>query len=207
MNKGQGQPQRLSRRGRGPPQEQKPPSSAEAEEVGEENPPDWTRFDIKVSLKNLCSNNMNVVRTELRKLHLRWWHASEPKMHHVLRNVGIEPKRLAMIKAIVDTCRECRAWQPAGNTVLPSVNLPERWLQAGECDLLFYKGVDHIAFHIMDRALRYGDGEEITGKSMKDLTDAYTTVWYQRYGAFQTLYCDGEAGLNCDEAKKYLRSL
>ena len=44
-------------------------------------------------------------------------------------------------------------------------------------------------------------------KSMKDLTDAYTTVWYQRYGAFQTLYCDGEAGLNCDEAKKYLRSL
>ena len=84
-------------------------------------------------------------------------------MHHVARNVGIEPKRLAMIKAIVDTCRECRAWQPAGNTVLPSGNLPERWLQAGEGDILFYKGVDHAAFHIMVRALRYGDCGEIMG--------------------------------------------
>ena len=72
---------------------------------------------------------------------------------------------------------------------------------------LFYKGVDHAAFHIMDRALRYGDGGEIAGQGMKDLTEAYTTIWYQRHGAFQTLYCDGEAGLNCDEAKKYLTSL
>ena len=99
--------------------------------MGEESPPDWTRFDIKVSLKNLRSNNTNVVRTELRKLHLRWRHASEPKMHHVLRNVGIEPKRLAMIKPIVDTCRECRSRKTAGNKVLRSGSLPASVLEAG----------------------------------------------------------------------------
>ena len=72
VKEGQERPQRLSRRGRGPPQEQRSQPAPDAEPAGEENPPDWTRFDVKVSLKNLRSNNMNVVRTELRKLHLRW---------------------------------------------------------------------------------------------------------------------------------------
>ena len=53
--------------------------------VGDEQYADWTRFDINVSLRNLRSDDPRVVRNELRKLHLRWWHASEPKMHNSKR--------------------------------------------------------------------------------------------------------------------------
>ena len=107
--------------------------------VGDEQYADWTRFDVNVSLRNLRSNDPRVVRTELRKLHLRWWHASEPKMHKILRGAGIEPKRLGMIKGIVDTCRECRAWARPGNTVLPSVKLPDKFNQNVQADLFFYR--------------------------------------------------------------------
>ena len=46
--------------------------------------PDWTRFNIQVSLQNLRSYEPHVVKKELRKLHLRWFHAKEPKMRMIL---------------------------------------------------------------------------------------------------------------------------
>ena len=108
--------------------------------TGDADPADWTRFDVNISLRNLRSNDARVVRTELRKLHLRWWHASEPKMHKILRGAGIEAGRLSMIKGIVDTCRECRAWQRPGNTVLPSIKLPDKFDESIQGDVFFYKG-------------------------------------------------------------------
>ena len=37
--------------------------------------PDWSRPNFRISLQNLRPWNAANVRTELRKLHLRWWHA------------------------------------------------------------------------------------------------------------------------------------
>ena len=52
--------------------------------------PDWSRFNIQISLRNLTSLNPAVLQKELRKLHLRWWHAKEPKMRRLLQAAGIE---------------------------------------------------------------------------------------------------------------------
>ena len=101
--------------------------------------PDWSRFNIQISLRNLRSYVPSVVQRELRKLHLRWWHAKEPKMRTLLAAAGLDEVRLAMIKPIVDTCRECRAWQKRGNEVMPSLSLPTKFNEQGECDLMFYK--------------------------------------------------------------------
>ena len=43
---------------------------------GTEKPADWTRFNVSRSLRALSSGAPGVKRRELRKLHLRWWHAS-----------------------------------------------------------------------------------------------------------------------------------
>ena len=150
---------------------------------------------------------MDVVDDELRKLHLRWFHASEPKMSKVLRNAGIEPIRLNRIKAICDSCRECKAWERPGNTVISSYNLPTKWLEVGETDLLFYKGTEHVAFHLMDRALRFGETQKVDSKTAEELQTAYLTLWYQRHGPFQTLYSDGEMAINCEETKAFLAKL
>ena len=148
--------------------------------------PDWTRFNIQQSLRNLRSWVPSVIQKELRRLHLRWWHASESKMRGILQRAGIDAVRLDMIKSVVDTCRECRAWQRPGNEVVQSVSLPTKFLEEGEADLLFYK--KYIAFHIVDRTLRFGDAEDIPDKSTSTLLDAYWSAWVKRNGPFKNLY-------------------
>ena len=167
--------------------------------------PEWNRFDIQVSLRNLRSFNKTVVQKELRKLHLRWWHAREPKMRTILSIAGLDETRLAMIKAIVDTCRECRAWQRRGNEVIPSIDISIKFNDTCETDLFFYK--KSIGWHIICRAIRFSDGCQIPNKFTKDLLDAYTTVWVSRYGGCKRLYSDGETGYNCAEGKAELSRL
>ena len=162
--------------------------------------PDWTRFNIQVSLQNLRSYEPHVVKKELRKLHLRWFHAKEPKMRMLLEKVGLDSVRLNMIKEVCDTCRECRAWQRPGNSTLPSVSLPGKFCEEGELDLMFYKR--HIIFHILDRCIRLAAGQEIPDKERDTLIDAYYYCWLAHHYPFQTLYSDGEGGLNNDAAKK-----
>ena len=67
-----------------------------------------------------------------------------------------------------------------GHKILPSVSLPTRFLEEGECDLLFY--TRNSAFHTIDRALRLSGGMEVQDKSNESLLHAYVTSWYQRNG-------------------------
>eukprot|EP00959_Pyramimonas_sp_CCMP1952_P458765 9477178-Pyramimonas_sp.AAC.1 len=46
--------------------------------------PDWSRFDVQISLQNIRSLDPSAVTRELRKLRLRWPHAKEPKMQRRL---------------------------------------------------------------------------------------------------------------------------
>ena len=69
-----------SRQGRDPDTVQRVRRTFADRGQGGERLPDLSRFNIQVSLKNLRSWNPKVVQDEIRKLHLRWWHASEPKM-------------------------------------------------------------------------------------------------------------------------------
>ena len=153
--------------------------------TGQTRLPDWTRFNVQVSLKNLRSWNPSVIQKELRKLHLRWWHAKEPKMRAILHAAGLDNARLDMIKPVCDTCRECRAWDPPGHKTMPSISLPTKFNTEGECDLMFYKR--KIAFHIIDRTIRLSDGCEIQDRHKDTLLDAYATSWVQRHGPLQSL--------------------
>jgi len=126
-------------------------------------------------------------------------------MRVILQAAGIDTIRLDMIKAIVDTCRECRAWQKRGNVVMPSLSLPTKFNEQGECDLFFYK--TYIAFHIIDRAIRLSDGKEVPSRHSQHLLDAYATSWVQRNGPFGILYSDGELGLNNEASIAELKRL
>ena len=68
-------------------------------------------------------------------------------MRTILQAAGIDEARLALIKPVVDTCRECRAWQKKTNVVTPSLDITTTFNEKGETDFMFYKR--HIGFHIM----------------------------------------------------------
>jgi len=126
-------------------------------------------------------------------------------MRQLLHAAGIDEVRLAMIKQVVDTCRECRAWQKTGHEIMPSLSLPTKLNDEGECDLMFYKR--KIAYHIIDRAIKVSDGCEILDKTSPTLLDAYVTSWVQRFGPFKIPYMDGESGMNNAEAIAELKRL
>ena len=114
-------------------------------------------------------------------------------MRTLLQAALIDETRPSFIKPIVDTCRECRAWQTRGHEVRPSINIATKFLQAGECDLFFYKR--NIGHHAIDRALKFSGGMEVKDRLAETLLDAYVDSWVSRYGAFEQLYSDGKLGL------------
>ena len=76
--------------------------------AGTPTPSDWTRFDVTTSLRTLRAGQHDTRMRELRKLHLRWWHATKEEMTRVLRAANIDQETLDLIPTIVNNCRECR---------------------------------------------------------------------------------------------------
>ena len=83
-------------------------------------------------------------------------------MINALKAAGISQATINMVPAIVDTCRECRAWKPPGNQTVPSVTISTRFNQHVECDLMFYK--QHVIMHFICRATRWHAAGEVASK-------------------------------------------
>ena len=101
---------------------------------------DWSKFDISKSLKVLRLGTHAMKLRELRKLHLRWWHARPTSMKQILKAAGLAMDD--MIDTIIGSCRECRAWARPKPEIQQSVSLATRFNQTVETEqvweLLFF---------------------------------------------------------------------
>ena len=114
-----------------------------------------------------------------------------------LKQVAVPDKVLDLIPEIVSTCRVCRQWAKPKPHAVPSLNVPDRFNQKVEADLLFmYK---KIVFHMMDRCIRWEEGEEIPDKFEKTLIETVENLWVKRHGPMQELIMDGERGIAASE--------
>ena len=68
-------------------------------------PAEWTSFDLRRSMRLLHSSDDAVVKRTLRRLHIRFWHASASKLVEILRMAGAPKSALTLVKGTVDTCR------------------------------------------------------------------------------------------------------
>ena len=64
---------------------------------------DWTSFDAGKSMKALRACDEPARRRILRKLHIRWWHATAAQMKRLLQQAGQPAEVLDLIDPIVDT--------------------------------------------------------------------------------------------------------
>ena len=128
-------------------------------------------------------------------------------MREILHAAGIDEARLKLIKPIIDTCRECRAWAQRGNVTQASFRIVLKFNEECETDIMFYK--KSLCWHIIDKAIRLSDGCIINDKEKETLFEAYSTVWTQRQGPPIRLVTDGEGGWNNAWSKKvkFLRLL
>ena len=97
----------------------------------------WSQWDIGKSLQLLHSLNPSIVRRELRRMHLRWHHASSLKMQTILRNTGAPKSVLQQIPSIIDTCSICRGLAAPGNKTISTTRSVTRFNEVVQHDLLF----------------------------------------------------------------------
>ena len=160
---------------------------------GQETPSDWSRYDVSRSLRVLRVGSDNAVRLELRKLHLRLWHASRQSMTQILRAAGVSNRVIEMIPDIINTCRECRKWARPGPNTQHALTASLRFNQHVEVDLLFYR--THIVLHLICRATRWHGGCVVQSKQGEELFEALQTAWIGIHGPMESLVSDGESGL------------
>ena len=168
-------------------------SVADAAE-GTERRSDWMRFDVGTVLRTLKRAMDKVtIERELRKLHLRWWHAPKSAMLRVLEAAGLPKEVTELIPDIIDTCKECRAWQRPDKKTVASFRMSTKFNEHVEMDLMFYK--EFIVCHFIDRALRWHATMEVKTKSTEELFEALMTTWISTHGPMQELIVDGESGV------------
>ena len=186
-------PAASSSNSRGPDLVQRQRKTFREHSTSPENPHDWTNFDIGRVVKLFRVGSDAQIRLSLRKLHTRWWHASEHVMKKFLQRVNVPDRVLQLIPEIVQTCRVCREWAKPGPSHQRSAEMSNTFNDQVECDLMFYRKV--IIFHMIDRCTRWHSACIITDKQEATLMKAIDEQWVSLHGAPKELTVDGESGI------------
>ena len=121
--------------------------------VGPAHPDDWSHFDINNVLRLLRIGNQTQARLTLRKLHIRWWHASTAAMTRLLERAGVPREVLNLLPGIISTCITCREWARPQPHSVASVELADSFNKQVEADLMF---------HMIDRCTRWYHSVEVS---------------------------------------------
>ena len=188
---------------RGPDQEPRHRRAWRDQGDNPEKPNDWTNFDIGRVVRLFRTNREGAIRLALRKLHVRWWHASEHVMRRFLERVGVSEKVLQFIPSTVQTCKVCREWTKPGPDSVCSVEIPDRFNEQVECDLLFVH--KHIIFHMLCRCTRWHASRIVPDKTEETLMKAIEELWVSVHGPMKELITDSEGGIVLsDKTTQYL---
>ena len=179
--------------GRGPDTVPRVRRTYDDQASGPPNPSDWVSFDVGNTLRAIRTANLVQRKRLLRKLHLRWWHANLKSMSTALQRAGLPPEVIALLPDIIDTCAVCRKWmQPLPNSVA-SVNLPDKFNEQVECDIVFI--YTKLVLHFLDRCTRWHSAIEITHKTTDCFMHAIHRAWITTHGPMKELIMDGERGV------------
>ena len=172
----------------------------------------------KKSVKELCDPDINVVKRRLRRIHLRWYHATAPAMLRLLQMIGCPESTLKLVNDIVATCRVCRMWTRRAPDTKLAVRLSVKFGQCVQVDLLFYEcaatplssssstirqPTDHVILHAVDECTRWSVAVDIPDKTPEAIIDALTTHWLQLHGKPELMIWDGERAMVSGDALQW----
>ena len=163
--------------------------------------PVWTKHDLGFALQQLRSIREGIVRRTLRKLHIRWFHASLKRMHTLLQAAGVSPRVLSLIPSVIDTCDVCRSWQRVGPKSVASARVPEAFNQEVQVDLLFYK--DHVLLHCIDACIRWSSVIKIPNREHISILEGFATGWLKLFGPPAAVISDREGALTTDQVAEW----
>ena len=162
------------------------------------DPPDWSSWDLGRALRALRSGDLPTIVRTLRKLHLRWWHASKLRMRNLLSAAGLPKDVLNAIESVCDTCRICRLWQKPSNRPQATLRLSTEFNQVVQIDLLFVASL--TVLHCIDEATRWSGGGVIAGKKPCDILKGLLHFWFRIFGAPTLIISDKEGALLSEDS-------
>ena len=178
-------------------------------------------MDWRKSIKELCDPNVEVVKRRLRRIHLRWYHASTEQMVRLLQMIGCPETAIELVPDIVGTCRVCRTWARKAPDTKLAVRLSIKFNQCVQVDLLFYEcaatplgqpagpsvpagpiraPTDHIVLHLVDECIRWSVAVCIRSKTPEDTIEGIVMHWLKIFGAPEMMIWDGERAMVSAEA-------
>ena len=184
--------------------EARPSAPPHDEAEPDHDPNRWTSFDLGRALLDLRSVREGVVRRALRKLHIRWFHASAGRMKTLLTAAGVPKEILVLVHQIVDTCDICRAWAKPGPKTVTSSSVTARFNQEVQLDLLFYE--DKVVLHMLDKTTRFTVAKRLVSKGLDDIIEGIMSSWLALFGPPSKIVSDQEGALSSPEAAAFLES-
>ena len=178
------------------------PAGHEMETQTGGEPMDWSSFDIGRSIALLSSDNDDVVRRSIRRLHIRFWHGSAERMTALFKRAGAPVKALKMIKEVVDTCKICRMWTQPGNKSIATLRLAEHFNHLVQWDFLFHR--DKVISHLIDEAIRWTVATCVEDREATTLIRNITDTWLRPYGPMKVLVCDRESAMVSEDVSQWL---
>ena len=159
--------------------------------------PEWSSYDLGASLRALRSDSIPQQNRALRRLHLRWWHASAARMESLLKAAGVSANVIKQIAPTVESCAICRMWQRPGHRSMTTTRTVDKFGQSVQVDLLFVE--EYIVLHMIDEAIRWTATALIPDRQTQTILSAITLAWIKLYGPMQTLVSDQEGALASEE--------
>ena len=196
--------------GRGPDHGQRRPrlvvadSGAQTEPAAAGSAELWNRFDLGRSARLLHHPDVGVVRRTMRSLHLRLWHAPAKRMQELLKAAGAPSNALAMVQAVVDTCRACRTWTRPGPRAVSRYRLATAFNELVQWDICFV--YEDALSHLIDECTRYSKLAILPPpepKSAETIIQTITRSWLRHFGPMRYLAADGESGLSSAAAAQW----
>ena len=169
--------------------------------VGPSNSADWRHFDIRRVLRVLQMGTMTQAELTIRKLHIRWYHASKDTMYKLLERCGVPKSILNRIAPIVLACSVCRKWHRPGPSNVASAEMADEFNQQVECDLMFMG--DWQIFHMIDRCTRWYLGVITPGKHDDEIQDGLDE-WFKVHGWPKEIISDPERGVVSKSTQEWL---
>ena len=171
---------------------------AETQATDSIDQPDASAYDLSRVGRTLrdARTSDTTMKSILRRLHHRWWHASAERMRETLAATGQPERVLKAVDEVVGSCKICRAWRPPQPRSQSTTHLATRFNQRVQTDILFLDGQPTL--HIIDEATRYSQARFLTNMNEETVMDALSELWVRTFGPMETLVSDQEAGLKGD---------
>eukprot|EP00971_Amphidinium_carterae_P350102 6491381-Amphidinium_carterae.1 len=182
-----------------PKAQQEKKVDAESQATHPDDMPDWSAWDLRKVGKWLRdTTNINKIRAVLRRLHVRWWHASPDKMEQILRTCGVSDVVLSEVRLVCETCSICRKWRKPNPQPKTTARFSTDFNQALQMDIMFIER--RAVVHLIDEATRFSVACFVPSVEDQSLIAVLGHEWFRIFGPPTTLVCDQEGGIMSDWA-------